>query len=96
MPHTRIDRSLERHLLAQAGLRVSLSRIKVLSALSQSIPLSTLELHQVLVGQGENISLLSVRQVVCRMKDAGLLLRDELGAYRLVEPPRLPAEAPAT
>lgn len=83
MPHTRIDRSLERHLLAQAGLRVSLSRIKVLSTLSQSTPLSTLELHQLLVDKGENISLLSVRQVVCRLKDSGLLLRDEGGTYRL-------------
>lgn len=75
-----------RNLLAQAGLKTSLNRIKVLNTLdecAQSSGISMLELYGHLSRQGEPIPLPSVRQVVYRLKQAGLLDKDERGNYQI-------------
>ncbi|BAN49321.1 hypothetical protein [Metapseudomonas resinovorans] len=73
-----LEHRLLRQMLQQAGLKTSMPRLKVLEILCQSslegcdIPSRTL--HERLVEAGEPLSLVSVRQVLGRMVDSGLVV----------------------
>lgn len=80
----------ERHrelrlLLQQAGLKASLVRLKVMEVLHDGGALRSRELHERLLWANEQISILTVRQVLGRLGACGLVLRDEEGCYRLCE-----------
>lgn len=76
-----------RLMLQQAGLKTSMPRLKVLEILclasfdSHDIPSRVL--HERLVEAGEPLSLVSVRQVLGRMVDSGLVEALGAGRYRL-------------
>ncbi|BBP82849.1 MULTISPECIES: hypothetical protein [Pseudomonas] len=67
-----------RHLLQEAGLKASLPRLKVLEVLcdasQESGGISTRLLHERLNAAGEPLSLISVRQVLGRMLESGLVV----------------------
>lgn len=74
-----------KQVLSNAGLRTSLPRVKVLLALQggHCEGLTSRQLHEHLVSSGEALSLVSVRQVICRLYERDLLLRVDQGRYRL-------------
>jgi hypothetical protein len=84
LPH--LDQRLLRQMLQQSGLKTSMPRLKVLEILC----LASLEggipsriLHKRLVEAGEPLSLVSVRQVLGRMVDSGLVVALGGGRYCL-------------
>lgn len=74
-----------RQALINAGLRTSLPRVKVLLALQgdHCEGLTSHQLHEQLVSAGEQLSLLSVRQVIGRLCERDLLVRVGRDQYRL-------------
>lgn len=66
-----------RQMLQQAGLKTSMPRLKVLEILCQAYlegnDIPSRVLHERLVEAGEPLSLVSVRQVLGRMVDSGLV-----------------------
>lgn len=83
----RLDQRKMRQLLQQAGLKISLARLKVLEMLClaslEGCDILTRELHERLVEAGEPLSLVSVRQVVGRMVDNGLVIATGGSRFRL-------------
>ncbi|WP_447590609.1 hypothetical protein [Aquipseudomonas campi] len=77
----------QKSLLHSAGLKVSLVRLKVLEVLQraerqgQRLPSSAL--HAELMVSDQSISVLTVRQVLCRLCACGLVERDTQRRYRL-------------
>jgi len=83
------ERQQLKAMLQGAGLKVSLVRLKILEVLQRNDKgLRSRELHGFLLLADEQISVLSVRQVLSRLCACGLVARDEQGLYRL-----LPARA---
>ncbi|TBU97772.1 transcriptional repressor [Stutzerimonas kirkiae] len=76
-----------RQLLNEAGLKVSLPRLKVLALFRDhalaSDGLSCKELHSLLVETGTPVSLLCVRQMLPRLCNSNLLTCDNDKTYRL-------------
>ncbi len=74
-------------LLQGAGLKVSLVRLKILEVLQRAElegrGLSSRALYVELMRANEQISLLTVRQVLCRLSACGLVARDGDMRYRL-------------
>ncbi|MDX5373943.1 MAG: transcriptional repressor [Pseudomonadaceae bacterium] len=71
-------------MLQGAGLKGSLVRLKVLEVLHDSErSLRSRELYERLWLAEEQISILTVRQVLGRLCSCGLVQRDERGQYRL-------------
>lgn len=75
-------------LLQGAGLKVSLVRLKILEVLQhaecEGRGLSSRAVHAELLQANEQISLLTVRQVLCRLGACGLVARGEDALYRLI------------
>jgi Fe2+ or Zn2+ uptake regulation protein len=72
-------------MLQGAGLKVSLVRLKILEVLHRNDKgLRSRELHGFLLLADEQISVLSVRQVLSRLCACGLVERSDEGLYRLV------------
>ncbi len=81
------ERQCLRALLQDAGLKVSLTRLKILEVLHvEACSLNARELHERLLQSGEQVSLLSVRQVQGRMKGCGLVRKQADGRFRLCLP----------
>jgi Fur family ferric uptake transcriptional regulator len=77
-----------RQLLQAVGLRCSMPRLKVVEALygaDSEQGLSSRELHQQLREAGEPLSLVSVRQVLRRMQDKGVVRAVGRSRYCLVD-----------
>ncbi|MBD2838928.1 hypothetical protein ID144_17940 [Pseudomonas sp. JM0905a] len=76
LPH--LEQRLLRQMLQQSGLKTSMPRLKVLEILCLASldggNISSRVLHERLVGAGEPLSLVSVRQVLGRMVDSGLVV----------------------
>lgn len=75
-PHTAPDSRQFRRLLQAVGLRCSMPRLKVVEALygaDDEQGISSRELHRQLSEAGEPLSLVSVRQVLRRMQDKGMV-----------------------
>ncbi|QLF93012.1 hypothetical protein HW090_07340 [Pseudomonas sp. ABC1] len=76
-----------RQILNEAGLKVSLPRLKVLALFRDhtlaSEGLSCKELHNLLVETGTPVSLLCVRQMLPRLCNSNLLTCDDDKTYRL-------------
>lgn len=71
-------------MLQGAGLKVSLVRLKILEVLQQNAQgMRSRELHDCLRLADEQISVLSVRQVLSRLCACDLVARDVEGFYRL-------------
>lgn len=78
------DRQQLKVMLQGAGLKVSLVRLKILEVLQRNEQgLRSRELHEYLQQADEQISVLSVRQVLSRLCSCGLVIRDDDGLYRL-------------
>lgn len=76
-----------RELLQAVGLRCSMPRLKVVEALcgaDEEQGISSRELHRQLSEAGEPLSLVSVRQVLRRMQDRGMVQATGRSRYRLV------------
>ncbi|CAD5107481.1 hypothetical protein [Zestomonas carbonaria] len=75
-----------RRILQEAGLRNSLGRLKIIKALwriaGEQGTVSSKQLHLELAESGEPLSLISVRQVLKRLTQAGLVVRDGVDRYR--------------
>ena len=82
-----------RQLLALAGLRCSLPRLKLLDALSVLGSGTAAELHAHLQGPAPSISFDCVSQSLRRLHQGGLLVRDAHKRYRL--DPAFDGAAPA-
>ncbi|WJN58285.1 transcriptional repressor [Pseudomonas sp. SO81] len=79
------ERQQLKAMLQGAGLKVSLVRLKILEVLQRNDKgLRSRELHGFLLLADEQISVLSVRQVLSRLCACGLVERDEQGLYRLL------------
>lgn len=82
-----LDQRQLRQMLQQAGLKTSLPRLKVLEILCLASldggDISSRVLHERLVEAGEPLSLVSVRQVLGRMVDSGLVAAQGGSRYRL-------------
>ena len=75
-----------RALLQAVGLRFSMPRQKVVEALygaDEDQGISSRELHQQLSEAGEPLSLVSVRQVLRRMEESGMIQATGRSRYRL-------------
>ncbi|MCY1412122.1 hypothetical protein D3C76_530230 [compost metagenome] len=83
-----------RQLLERAGLRCSLSRLKVLDLLYNCHSGTVLELHARLQGQDLDIPVNCVRQALRRLHKSGVLERDEQKRYRLAANDVIDAEHP--
>lgn len=71
-------------ILHDSGLKISLARLKILEVLDGSEhALNARELRELLWQSGEDISILSVRQVLGRLSACGVVVRDEQGCYSL-------------
>ncbi|VXC42809.1 Fur family transcriptional regulator [Pseudomonas sp. 8Z] len=83
-----IDNQTFRQWLQAAGMRFSMPRLKVVEALygADAQGVSSRELHQRLSDAGEPLSLVSVRQVLRRMQDHGLVEDTGQSRYRLITP----------
>ncbi|WP_068829451.1 transcriptional repressor [Pseudomonas sp. BMS12] len=78
------ERRRLRAILQEAGLKNSLARLKILEALDCSDrALRARELQEQLWLAGEQISILTVRQVLSRLGTCGVVRRDEEGRYHL-------------
>ena len=78
------ERQQLKAMLQGAGLKVSLVRLKILEVLQRSDKgLRSRELHGFLLLADEQISVLSVPQVLSRLCACGLVERSEEGLYRL-------------
>lgn len=81
------DHSRLRQMLQDAGLKASLPRLKVLEILcdaqNEDGGISTRLLHQRLNAAGEPLSLVSVRQVLGRMLESGLVVPEGHKGYAL-------------
>jgi Fe2+ or Zn2+ uptake regulation protein len=78
------ERQQLKAMLQGAGLKVSLVRLKILEVLQRNPDgLRSRELHGYLLLADEQISVLSVRQVLSRLCACGLVARDDEGLYRL-------------
>ena len=78
-----------RQLLQTVGLRCSMPRLKVVEALygaDDEQGISSRELHRQLSEAGEPLSLVSVRQVLRRMEENGLVQTTGRSRYRLSAP----------
>ncbi|MDD0841982.1 Fur family transcriptional regulator [Pseudomonas sp. Gutcm_11s] len=81
------ERQQLKNMLQGAGLKVSLVRMKILEVLQRSEQgLRSRDLHGYLLLADEQISVLSVRQVLSRLVCCGLVVRDDDGLYRLRSP----------
>ncbi|MDH4562848.1 hypothetical protein [Pseudomonas sp. BN411] len=73
-----LDQRLLRQMLQQSGLKTSMPRLKVLEILClvslEGGDIPSRVLHERLVEAGEPLSLVSVRQVLGRMVDSGLVV----------------------
>ncbi len=82
-----LDQRQLRQMLQQAGLKTSLPRLKVLEILClaslEGDDIASRVLHERLVEGGEPLSLASVRQVLGRMVDSGLVVAQGGSRYRL-------------
>ncbi|WAG80961.1 hypothetical protein LMK08_09990 [Metapseudomonas furukawaii] len=76
-----------REMLRRAGLKASMPRLKVLEILYlaswEGGELSSRRLHERLQDAGEPLTLVSVRQVLGRMVDSGLVIAEGGHRYRL-------------
>ncbi|MCY1273086.1 hypothetical protein D3C76_737980 [compost metagenome] len=72
-----------RQLLERAGLRCSMSRLKVLDLLYYCRSGTALELHACLQEQDLDIPVNCIRQALRRLHKSGVLERDEQKRYRL-------------
>lgn len=83
---TTSDKHLQlKAMLQGAGLKVSLVRLKILEVLQRNEQgVRSRELHDCLLLADEQISVLSVRQVLSRLCACGLVERDGDGLYRLL------------
>lgn len=80
----RVQRQALKVMLQDAGLKGSLVRLKIMEVLHDSgSSLRSRELHERLRLSEEQISILTVRQVLGRLCSCGLVQRDEQGGYRL-------------
>ncbi|ABR84662.1 MULTISPECIES: hypothetical protein [Pseudomonas aeruginosa group] len=74
-----------KQMLKEAGLKMSLARLKVIDALWEAsgeqgrVPIRAL--HQRLSETGTPLSLVSIRQVLGRLVDSGLVTLDEQDVY---------------
>ncbi|WP_052081048.1 transcriptional repressor [Pseudomonas sp. ML96] len=81
------ERQQLKNMLQGAGLKVSLVRMKILEVLQRSEQgLRSRDLHGYLLLADEQISVLSVRQVLSRLVSCGLVVRNDDGLYRLSQP----------
>ncbi|MCY1279003.1 hypothetical protein D9M68_264830 [compost metagenome] len=74
-------------MLQDAGLKNSLGRLKIIEALrrlaGEQGRVSCKELHWALAESGSPLSLVSVRQVLRRLAQKGLVVREGVDFYRL-------------
>ena len=81
---TNDERQRLKKLLHDSGLKISLARLKILEVLDGSErALSARELCEELSRSGEDISVLTVRQVLGRLGSCAVVARDGDGRYRL-------------
>lgn len=82
-----LDQRQLRQMLQQAGLKTSMPRLKVLEILClaslEGSDIPSRGLHERLVEAGEPLSLASVRQVLGRMVDSGLVVAPGGSRYGL-------------
>ncbi|WP_342246303.1 hypothetical protein [Pseudomonas sp. OTU5201] len=82
-----LDHRQVRQMLQQAGLKTSMLRLKVLEILciasQDGSDIPSRALHERLVEAGEPLSLVSVRQVLGRMVDRGLVVARGGSRFRL-------------
>ncbi|WP_242443151.1 hypothetical protein [Pseudomonas sp. LFM046] len=82
-----LDHRQLRLMLQEAGLKTSMPRLKVLEMLClvslDGSDIRSRVLHERLVEAGEPLSLVSVRQVLGRMVESGLVVAGGGGRYRL-------------
>lgn len=73
-------------ILHDAGLKISLARLKILEVLHCSEQaLSAHELREQLCQAGEDISILTIRQVLARLGQCDVVVRDRNGHYSLCQ-----------
>lgn len=87
-----------REWLQAAGLRFSMPRLKVVEALCGADGergISSRELHRQLSEAGEPLSLVSVRQVLRRMQDSGMIQSLGRSRYCLTPPVQCPRSSSA-
>lgn len=87
-----------RELLQAVGLRCSMPRLKVVEALygaDEVQGISSRELHRQLSEAGEPLSLVSVRQVLRRMQDRGMVQATGRSRYRLAPQDQCPRSSSA-
>lgn len=87
-----------RALLQAVGLRFSMPRQKVVEALygaDEDEGISSRELHQQLNQAGEPLSLVSVRQVLRRMEEGGMIQATGRSRYRLTISAQCPRSSSA-
>ena len=87
-----------RQLLQAVGLRCSLPRLKVVEALYRvdgEQGISSRDLHRRLSEAGELLSLVSVRQVLRRMQDGGMVQAVGRSRYGLTPPDQCPRNSSA-
>ena len=82
-----LDHRQLRLMLQESGLKTSMPRLKVLEMLClaslDGSDIRSRVLHERLVDAGDPLSLVSVRQVLGRMVDSGLVVAQGSGRYRL-------------
>ncbi|MDE3735239.1 MULTISPECIES: hypothetical protein [Pseudomonas] len=82
-----LDHRQLRQMLQQAGMKTSMPRLKVLEILclasQEGSDIPSRVLHERLVEAGEPLSLVSVRQVLGRMVDRGLVVAQGASRFRL-------------
>lgn len=76
-----------RQRLQNAGLKVSMGRLKIIEMLLQCDErMSCQGIHRLLVESGAPLSLFSVRQTLRRLEQGGLVVNEAGNFYRLAEP----------
>lgn len=76
-----------RQRLQDAGLKVSMGRLKIIEMLLQCDErMSCQGIHRLLTESGAPLSLFSVRQTLKRLEQGGLVVNEASNFYRLVGP----------
>jgi Fur family ferric uptake transcriptional regulator len=75
-----------RQMLQDAGLKVSMGRLKIIEMLLHcGDRLSCQRIHRLLLESGAPLSLFSVRQTLKRMEQGGVLINTSGDSYQLAE-----------
>jgi Fur family ferric uptake transcriptional regulator len=88
LPKTSGERTLENHEIRNAGLKVTMPRVKILEVLEahSDSHLSAEDVFRLLLEAGEEIGLATIYRVLTQFEDAGLVKRHNFeGGYSVFE-----------